>query len=306
MLRKLLLSSVISVSLNAFDYDLHPKEVAEDIYCFFGKLENISVQNGGNMVNTCFVLTKEGFIVIDSGPTYDYAQTAYKQMQKIAKLPVKYVITSHDHDDHWLGNGFYKSKGALLIGPRSYEQNIAKGMHTRMERVLGKAVYGKEGVVAIDRVVDHNMTIQLGEKRFEIVQPVSQAHTKGDLIVWLPAQSVLFSGDLVFDGRVTSLRDGSLLGSLKALEKLEAYSPKVVIPGHGYRTKNDILADFKAYLSDLKKAVLEALENDIGLEIVTQKVKLPQYQHLKLYNMLHSRNVLDAYSELEMMEDEEE
>jgi glyoxylase-like metal-dependent hydrolase (beta-lactamase superfamily II) len=113
--------------LNAFDYGLHPKKVAENVYCFFGTLENITPKNGGNIVNTCFVQTKEGFVVIDSGPTYDYASQAYEQMQKIAKLPVKYVIVTHDHDEHWQGNSFCKSKGALLIGSKIYEQNVVAG-----------------------------------------------------------------------------------------------------------------------------------------------------------------------------------
>ena len=97
-------------SLEAFDYHLVPQKLSKDTYCFFGKLENISKENAGYIVNTCYVRTKEGFVVIDSGPTYAYAQQAYAAMQKIAKIPVKYVITTHDHDDHWLGNRFYKKK----------------------------------------------------------------------------------------------------------------------------------------------------------------------------------------------------
>jgi cyclase len=151
---KLLVCSIIAVSLNAFDYGLHPKKVAEGVYCFFGVLQNVTSENGGNIVNTCFVQTKEGFVVIDSGPTYDYAFQAYAQMQKIAKLPVKYVIVTHDHDDHWQGNSFYKSKGALLIGPKTYEQNVVAGMPTRMHRILGDAVYGKTKIVTLDNVVE--------------------------------------------------------------------------------------------------------------------------------------------------------
>ncbi len=301
----LLLCTLIGISLHAYEYDLQPKKVAQDTYCFFGKLENISKENGGNMVNTCYVQTKEGYVVIDSGPTFGYAKQAYLRMQRILKLPVKYVITTHDHDDHWMGNGFYKSQGALLIGPKTYEQNIIKGMQTRMERILGKEVYGSAGIVPLDRVVEQSMTLKVGEKTFEISQPVPQAHTKGDLIVWIPEQSVLFGGDLVFDGRVTSLRDGSLIGSLNAIEKLKSYHPKVVIPGHGYRTQADILGVFQGYLADLKKSVLEALDSDIGLEEVTGKITLPQYSHLKLYNVLHARNVSDAYRELEMYEEED-
>jgi len=303
---KLFICSVISVSLYAFEYDLQPKKVAENIYCFFGKLENISKQNAGNMVNTCFVQTKVGFVVIDSGPTFSYASQVYNQMQKIAKLPVKYVINTHDHDDHWLGNSFYKSKGALLIGPRTYEQNVFVGMETRMERTLGKTLFDKTQIVPLDTIVDIDLSFTVGEEKFEIKQLENLAHTKGDLVVFLPNKSTLLVGDLVFNGRLTSLRDGSILGSLDALEKIDAYHAKHVISGHGYNTDTNATTAFKAYLLEMKQEVQKALDDDIGMEEIGKTVTMSAYKNMKLYDVLHTRNVLDAYKELEMIEDDEE
>jgi len=289
-----------------FEYNLKPKKVTEGVYCFFGKLENINKQNAGNMVNSCFVQTKEGFVVIDSGPTFSYAAQAYDQMQHIAKLPVKYVINTHDHDDHWLGNSFYKSKGALLIGPRTYDQNIVAGMTTRMQSVLGETLYAKTQIVKLDTIVDDNLTLSLGKEKFEIKQLVDTAHTKGDLVVFLPSQKSLFVGDLVFNGRLTSLRDGSLMGSLNALDKIDAYHAKYVIGGHGYETDTNATKQFKSYLLEIKEEVQKALDDDIGMESITKKVMMPTYKKMKLYDVLHARNVLDAYKELEMIEDDEE
>jgi len=290
----------------AYEYNLTPVKVSEDVHCFFGALENITKENGGNMVNTCFVQTKQGFVVIDSGPTYAYAAQAYAQMQKIEKLPVKYVINTHDHDDHWLGNSFYKGKGALLIGPRTYEQNVVVGMETRMQRTLGSALYGKTKIVKLDRVVDKNLTLKLGSKLFEIKQLVKKAHTQGDLIVYLPEEKVIFAGDTVFNGRVTSLRDGSLIGSIKLLEQIEALHPKVIIGGHGYKTDANATEALKMYLLEMKQEVLEALDSDVSMEQITQKVTMPKYQEMKLYDVLHSRNVFEAYRELEMYDEDEE
>lgn len=258
------------------------------------------------MVNTCFIQTKEGFVVIDSGPTYAYARQAYAQMQKIAKLPVKYVINTHDHDDHWLGNSFYKSKGALLIGPRTYEQNVVAGMETRMQRTLGKILFDKTDIVPLDTIVDDNLTLSFAGEKFEIKQLVNIGHTKGDLVVFLPHKDTLFVGDLVFNGRLTSLRDGSILGSLEALDRIDAYHATYVISGHGYNTDANATKQFKAYLLEIKKEVKQALEDDIGMENITQRVLMPAYKALKLYDVLHARNILDAYKELEMVEDDEE
>jgi len=289
-----------------FEYNLKPQKVTEGVYCFFGKLENINKQNAGNMVNTCFIQTKEGFIVIDSGPTYAYAQQAYTQMQNIAKLPVKYVINTHDHDDHWLGNSFYKSKGALLIGSKTYEQNVFEGMQTRMHRVLGDRLYQNTKIVTLDRVIDTAYTFKVGEENIEIKKLVKQGHTQGDLIVFLPSKRTIFVGDLVFNGRLTSLRDGSLMGSIEALEKIDAYDAKYIIAGHGFNTDKNATKALKTYLLEIKEKVQKALDEDIGMEEITKKVPMLAYEKMKLYDVLHKNNVLDAYKELEMIEEDED
>ncbi|MCW8822299.1 MAG: MBL fold metallo-hydrolase [Sulfurovum sp.] len=294
------------LTLQAYEYHLKPVELAKDVYCFFGAPENISKENGGNMVNTCFVKTKEGFVVIDSGPTFGYAQQAYTQMQEIAKLPVKFVINTHDHDDHWLGNSFYKSKGALLMGPKTYEQNVIPGMTTRMAKSVGKEIYAGTEVVKLDRVVDQYYDFTIGGTAFAIKQLVDKAHTKGDLIVYLPQKKVLFVGDLVFNDRLSSLRDGSIIGSLKALDLIDSMHAEVIVGGHGYATDSNATQVFKRYLIEMKKQILEALSDDVGIDEITKRVVMPEYKHMKLYDVLHRRNVFDAYSELEMYSEDEE
>lgn len=305
-MKTIVVSFLSFIFLWGFEYTLQPIKVADDTYCFFGALENITKENGGNMVNTCFVQTKQGFVVIDSGPTYAYAEQAYAQMQKIEKLPVKYVINTHDHDDHWLGNSFYKSKGALLIGPRTYEKNVVVGMETRMQRTLGNELYGKTQIVKLDTVVDNNLTIYVGSKIFEIKQLVEMAHTQGDLIVYLPDEKVIFAGDTVFNGRITSLRDGSLIGSIEILEQIDALHPKVIIGGHGYETDENATKVLKGYLLTMKEEVQEALDNDVSMEQITKQVTMSKYKNMKLYDVLHSRNVFEAFRELEIYEEDEE
>jgi cyclase len=121
----------------------------------------------------------------------------------------------------------------------------------------------------------------------------------------MPGKKVLFAGDLVFSDRLTSLRDGSLLGSLEALKKIDAYHASVIVGGHGYHTDANATKSLRGYLSEMKKEILDAQDQDIGMEEITQKVIMPAYQHMKLYSVLHARNVSDAYRELELMEDEE-
>jgi len=290
----------------AFEYDLTPVKVSEDVHCFFGAPENITQENGGNMVNTCFVQTKEGFVVIDSGPTFGYAQEAYAQMQKIKNLPVKVVINTHEHDDHWLGNSFYKSKGALLMGPRTYEQNVIPGMSTRMQRSVGEETYTGTKVVKLDKIVDTHYAFTLGDTVFELKKLVEKAHTQGDLVVYLPQKKVIFTGDLVFNDRLSSIRDGSIIGSLKALDLIDSMQAQVIVGGHGYVTDANATVSLRRYLSEMKKQILEALSNDVSIDQITKHVTMPEYKNMKLYDVLHDRNVFEAYRELEMYDEDEE
>ncbi len=312
-MRFLLVALLLTLSLHAFEYGLTSHKVTDTIYCFFGKFEEITKENNGNMVNSCYVKTTEGFVVIDAGPTYRYAKEAYDKMQYIAKLPVKYVITTHEHDDHWLGNGFYKEQGALLIGPRTYEQKIANknsaidANTTRMSHLVSTEAFKETRVVALDSVVDQNETLTVGNTRFIITRVIEgKAHTDEDLIVYLPTQKAVFTGDLVFNQRITSMRDGSLIGSLKALDVIDALHPTYILTGHGTITDATATSRERAYLSEIKTKVSEALNSEVGIEEITEKIKMPDFKKEGMYQLLHNRNLLDAYTELEMSDEDDE
>jgi hypothetical protein len=90
------------------------------------------------------------------------------------------------------------------------------------------------------------------------------------------------------------------------LAKIDALHPKVIIGGHGYKTDANATQALKAYLLEMKEEVLDALDNDISMQEITQKVTMPKYKKMKLYDVLHSRNVFEAYRELEMYDEDEE
>jgi len=303
---------ITTLCINAYDYALSPKKVGENIYCFFGKPEVISKQNGGNIVNSCYVMTPKGYVVIDSGPTYQYASQTYQAMQKIAPLEVKYTIVTHEHDDHWLGNSYFKSKNATIIGPKTYEQNIAshtskmKTEDTRMAKYLSKETLKKTSIVPLDIVVDQTpYSFALGGETFTIKRLVSKAHTSGDLVVLLSKNRAIFVGDIVFNDRITSMRDGSIIGNLDAIDLIDQSNVDFVITGHGTIVTKDATKRQKAYLTQMKDKVLQAIDEGVGIEKINTLLKLEEFANDKLYKELHKLNVLSAYSELEMYEEEE-
>lgn len=301
----IIVSSILTISLFGFEYKLEPKQVGENVWCFLGKLEMPTKENGGNMSNNCYVKTKDSYVLIDSGATFKFAKKAYEEMSKIEKLPVSLVINTHEHDDHWLGNSFYKDRfNAKIIGVSLQNKNYKAGDSTRMHHLLAPETLEGTRIVTVDEEVKDILNITVGGEEFTLIPVGTQAHSADDIFVYMPKRKVLFSGDIVMNGRITSNRDGSVIGQLKALEKVNSKKWDVLVPGHGYDTSKTATDEFVKYFTLLKQRVLEAVENDVGAGNVTSIVKLEEFKDKALYKELNSKNIFDAYRELEFYDEE--
>jgi len=306
MMKKLLIivSLLMQVSLPAHDYKLTPKKVKDDVWCFFGALEGPSKKNAGNMVNTCYIATKDSFVVVDSGPSYQYAKQAYDAMSKIKKLPVKMVIATHDHDDHWLGNSYYKDNfKAKIIGPNTINTNYKDGQQTRMFRILPDSAIKNTKVIKLDSVVDNIVKINLGGVDFELIPIKTKAHTSDDLFVYIPKKKIIFAGDVVMNGRITSNRDGSLLGQLKAIEMIKSKDWDTLVAGHGFKTGKDAIKEADEYFTLMHKRIQKALEDEVELTEINEVVKMEEFKDKAMFDILNARNISEAFTELEFAED---
>ena len=297
-MKSLVLIVLLVNSLLSFDYKLHPKEVSKDIYCFFGLDQVMDKRNNGNMSNSCFVNMGTSYLVIDSGPTFQYASQAYAQMQKIKNLPLSYVVNSHVHDDHWLGNGFYKKQGAQIIGPSNFK-NLSKVKMTRMQRrISAEAFKGTEQVYPTIFVNEHK-TLQIDGQKVLIKSVNHKAHTAHDLFVYIPSKKVVFAGDLVFNGRLPSLRDGNINGWLTALQELRKMDVKYIIGGHGERTDKHSIDFTYNYLNKLKRTLVKLLDEGVDIGDAVNRVKMQEYKNVPFYDSIHRQNVESAYRTLE-------
>lgn len=291
-------------SEEAFDYKLKPKQLAENVWCFFGALDKPTKENAGNMANNCYIKTKDGYLVMDTGPSYQFAKQAYEAMSKIEPLPVKYIVISHHHDDHWLGNNFYKEKfGTTLIGPASVNTGYKEGDKTRMYKILPENAIKGTHIIKLDKVAKEKFTLELGGEKFEIIPMDVKAHTGDDVFIYMPERKVLFAGDLVMNGRITSGRHGSVMGQLKALDMIDKLDWKVLVPGHGLITDSTAIEEAKLYFRLTKERILKAIENDVDATEITEKVKLEEFKDKAMYDILNAHNIGFAFDELEMLAD---
>jgi cyclase len=295
-----MLPLLISLStLSGFEFDLKPQRVTPEVSCFFGEPAAMDKNNNGNMVNTCYIDTKKSYVVIDSGSSYLYADSAYNAMQKIKPLPVELVINTHVHDDHWLGNGYFVQKGVMVLGSDDFIHNASIDSPSRIQTHISPEAYAMTVPTLPTQTIGSDKTMKVGEVEIQLHLMAKKAHSDKDLVVFLPKLKTLFAGDLVFNDRVLSLRDGDINGWIDALEYLDTLKAETIVGGHGFRTDKDAAKMTYAYLTQMRTEVREGIGSGIGLDETIKKVVMPQYQALKMYDTLHRGNVDAAYRMLE-------
>jgi glyoxylase-like metal-dependent hydrolase (beta-lactamase superfamily II) len=296
----------IAKTSDAFDYNLKPKKIADNVWCFFGAIEPPTKENAGNMANNCYIKTKDSYVVMDTGPSFQFAKQAYASMKKIEDLPVSHIIISHEHDDHWLGNDFYKKEfNTKLIGPESVNTEYKEGTPTRMFNVLPKNAIEGTHIIKLDEIPKTKTSITVGGEKFDIIPMDTKAHTGDDIFVYMPERKILFAGDLVMNGRITSGRHGSVMGQLKALAMMQKLDWKILIPGHGFITDGTAMDEASLYFNLTKERVLKAIDEDVDATEINEVVKLIEFKDKAMYDILNAHNIGFAFDELEMLDEDE-
>ncbi len=237
-------------------------------------------------------------MVIDSGPTYAYAQQAYTAMQNKEKLPVKYVINTSSEELNILGNEFYKEQGATLIGPKSYEKLIKEQKPLTMLEKLSNAIFTNTRLVPLDVYQDENTTITIGKTKIEIKK--LEKKESRNLVVYLPSEATIFAGNYISNKRLPSLKEHDSLNEwMDNLKTIESLSWKHIISSHGVKRNREALNSTKNYLQEIKKTILASLKSSPKTSLKkTEEKKFASYEHVAFFNDFHSENIQKAYDEL--------
>jgi len=285
-------------------FDIQPKKVADGVYCMFGELDMPKASNAGFMSNSCYIQTSDSWVVWDTGATYKFAKAVYTEMQKIADLPVKTIIFSHEHDDHWLGAGFYKEKfGSKLIGTKIINERYKPGHEpeTRMFKILNPIDVEGTKITPMDVSYDNGHIFNLGGVKMEYIS-LGQAHSEDDFMLYLPGKKVILTADVVMNGRITSNRNGTVMGQLAAHDKIRTKDWTVMVPGHGFITDKTAMDESALYFKLMKDRILAAIDDDVDATEINEVVTLPEFKDKGLYKVLNSNNVSRSYDELEMLD----
>ncbi|MGZ0784699.1 quinoprotein relay system zinc metallohydrolase 1 [Pseudomonas saponiphila] len=213
------------------DYDLKPRQIAAGTWLLEGSTDNFAKANGGNIVNTGFIVTDSGVVVIDSGPSKRYGEALRRAIAATTDKPVIQLLLTHHHPDHVLGNqAFGDVPIGALAGTSDLLRQQGDAMAENMYRMVGDWMRGTE-VVLPTQVLEPG-TLEVGGHRLRLLG--LSGHTGADLAILDENTGVLFAGDLVFYERaLTTPNSPGLAVWLKDLDTLQALPWKLIVPGHG-------------------------------------------------------------------------
>lgn len=223
-----------AVGATDFDYRLQAQPVAAGVHAFIGRSEDFTPGNGGNIVNTGFIVAPEGVIVVDSGPSLRYGRQMRAAIAAVSERVPVLVINTHHHPDHFLGNQAYADLPlAALAGTVKGIAADGNAFAENLFRMTGDWMKGTEVVVPTRTLAAGPLDV--AGRRLRLI--ALDGHTGADLAVYDEASGVLFAGDLVFNDRAPTTPHADIGHWLAALDRLEAITRepgfRALVPGHG-------------------------------------------------------------------------
>ncbi len=238
-------------------YDMTAEEVAPGVYAVVSPSRDFpSEENQGWNANKAFVVTGDGVLVFDTGTSNTIGESLRATIREVTDEPVRWVVNSHSHGDHWLGNPAVADDGAAIISTPEVQRIIEEEGSTWVDRInqMTDGTAGTSEILPPNETIDETETRELGGVAVEF-RVLGEAHSPGDMAVWLPEEEVLLAGDVAYGDAAPATMDADVRHWIATLEELEALDPAVVVPGHGRLGDARVLADTRDYLSTFWEAV---------------------------------------------------
>jgi cyclase len=201
--------------------------------------------------NTGFLVGRDGVVSIDTTSTERRTRDYLAAIARVSDRPVRTLINTHHHGDHTHGNCLLPL--ATIVGhPRCREEILATGFPPP-PGIWSCSAWGDLRPSPPFVCFDDHLTVWVDDLEVQLHAIGHAAHTTNDIVVWIPARSVLFTGDLIFVGGTPFVPMGSVSGSLEALDKVRSFGARTLVTGHGPVSGPEVIepvADYLRFVQD--------------------------------------------------------
>jgi quinoprotein relay system zinc metallohydrolase 1 len=219
-----------AVNPAGFDYGLKARALADGVYVVEGANDDFAPANGCNIINTGFITTGAGVLVINTGTSRRYGEQLRALIRRTTAEPVVQVIHLNLHPDYFLGNqAFAEAPIAATATTRAGMQREAKAYEDNLYRLCGDWMKGTEARLPTQTIGPG--PLRIGQREFELRE--FNGHTASDLVLIDKASGVVFVGGLVFADRVPTTPHADPQTWLLSLDALAGLKLGTVVPSHG-------------------------------------------------------------------------
>lgn len=279
-----------------------PVEVIPGVFSAIGATAPPTYENAGHNNNLSFIVTGDGVVVINGGAAYGLAKALHEEIKALTDQPVKMVFNENGQGHAVLGNNYWVEQGVPVIAHvdaaeevAEYGGSILEGMKRyNRDRAEGTVLQGPT------ETFEEEYIVEMGDFRIE-ARYLGPAHSPGDIVVWLPEQSLVIAGDMAFHERMLPIFEHTYTADWletwdTAFEALEA---TYVIPGHGHPTNMAQVRRYtKGYLEHLRAQIGAHLEAGGGLADAYY-VDQSAYAHLDTFEELATKNAGRVFEQME-------
>jgi cyclase len=225
------------------------------------------VQAGGEagISNAGLILGPDQAVVVDALATTPMATAFLGHIRRVTSLPITHVILTHNHVDHFLG--IQNFLPAQVISHASCREEMANGGPDAAERWSKRRPQFAEGLtgvrVCLPNVAFHDrMSLYLGNREIQLIH-LGMGHTRGDTLVFLPEEKILFAGDIAFHKVTPQGFQGDIGKWISVVDQVLKMDVEIVVPGHGPSGTKADLAEMRDYLQLVYKGARRCF--DLGL-----------------------------------------
>ncbi|SDG05370.1 MBL fold metallo-hydrolase [Sulfitobacter delicatus] len=313
-MKKLLLTTALLSASSAFAsediadkypgsmlYD-KPVEFIPGVFTATGATAPPTYENAGHNNNLSFIVTGEGVVVINGGAAYGLAKALHDEIKQITDQPVKLVFNENGQGHAVLGNSYWAEQGVPIVAHEDAAHEIEEyggSILEGMKRYNRDQAEGTEIQLPTETFADEYI-VEMGDFRIE-ARYLGPAHSPGDIVVWLPKQSLVIAGDMAFHERMLPIFAHTMTADwIETWETaFEPLAATYVIPGHGHPTNMDQVRrytrDYLVYLRDQIGAHLEAGGDLAEAYYVDQS----PYKSLDTFEELATKNAGRVYEQME-------
>jgi cyclase len=231
-------------------------ELADGVFAY--------VQEGGGLcvANAGLVVGEDGCVAIDAlfAPSMTHAFRA--AIARVTNKPVRLLINTHHHVDHTMGNALFPEAQIVShANARREQQRVGAGVLELLRPRIPELVAEVADVPLRlpDLTFEGELTVHAGGRALRLIH-LGPAHTIGDALVLLPAERLLFAGDVAFHYVTPLAFEGHIGGWIAACDRVEAFDVDTIVPGHGPAGAKEDLRAMRGYLETVREQARVAFD----------------------------------------------